>query len=169
MTQAITMTQAFVGSQSVAADQLKPLLESLPAPSRYYFLRWVHKVSGFVPVLPPEFPSPKGEMITPGFEVRWQQTHQGYDLLILAHAEIHPNYGFEALGNGWIVSAPLRASLSAKGKLQDTAEDRQDTRFPKPLIYPDGLKLQQQYFQDQQTRTTHFVALTLVAEAEKKS
>jgi hypothetical protein len=163
---------AFVGTRSVETpDQLKSLLQELPATSRYYFLRWVHNVSGFSCSLPEDFPSPKGEMLTPGFEVRWQQTQQGYDLLLLAHHELPSEHGFQALSKNvsWMTSEPLAVHLLPKGKPQDTAEKRQDTRFPQPLIYPDGLKLQQRYFQDKHTGTVHFVALTLIAKEEKKS
>lgn len=163
---------AFVGTRSVETpDQLKSLLQGLPAQSRCYFLRWVHKVSGFSDSLPAEFPSPKGEMLTPDFEVRWQQNRQGYDLLLLAHHELATAHGFQALNKNfsWVTSEPLAVHLSPKGKPQDTAEKRQDTRFPKPLVYPDDLKLQQWYFQDKHTGTVHFVALMLVAQGEKKS
>jgi hypothetical protein len=160
---------AFVGTRSIeTSEQLKSLLQDLPAPSRCYFLRWVHKVSGFSDSLPEDFPSPKGEMLTPDFEVRWQQTRQGYDLLLLAHLEPALNHGFQAFNKDWITSEPLSVHLSPKGKSQDTEEKRQDTRFPKPLVYPDNLKLEQRYFQDKQTGTVHFVALTLVTKEEKK-
>ena len=161
---------AFVGTRSVeTSDQLKSLLQDLPAQSRCYFLRWVHKVSGFSYSLPAEFPSSKGEMLTPDFEVRWQQTRQGYDLLVLAHHKPMSEYGFQALNKdfAWITLEPLSVHLSPKGKPQDTAEKRQNTRFPQPLIYPDDLKLQQRYFQDKHTGTVHFVALTLIAKEEK--
>ena len=161
---------AFVGTLSVkTSDQLKSLLQDLPATSRCYFLRWVHQVSGFSYSLPEGFPSPRGEMLTPDFEVRWQQTPQGYDLLLLAQDESLSEHGFQALNknSSWTTSEPLPVHLSPKGKPHDTAEKRQDTRFPKPLIYPDGLKLHQRYFQDKHTETVHFVALTLVASKEK--
>ncbi len=160
---------AFVGTRSIeTSEQLKSLLQELPAQSRCYFLRWVHKVSGFSDSLPEDFPSPKGEMLTPNFEVRWQQTQQGYDLLLLAHVQPTSDHGFQALNKEnkeriWITSKPLAVHLSPK----DTEEERQDTRFPKPLIYPDNHKLEQRYFQDKHTGTVHFVALTLVAEEKK--
>lgn len=158
---------AFVGTRLVkTSDELKSLLQTLPAPSRCYFLRWVHRVSGFSDSLPADFPSPKGEMLTPEFEVRWQQTPQGYDLLLLAHCEPKTEHGFQALGNDWI-TFDLEACLSPKGKPHDTEETRQDTRFPQPLIYPDHLKVKQRYFQNEHTGTVHFVALTLVAKEEK--
>lgn len=166
------MSSAFVGTRSVETpDQLKSLLQDLPATSRCYFLRWVHKVSGFSYSLPEEFPSPRGEMLTPDFEVRWQRTRQGYDLLLLAHHEPTSEHGFQALNTdfAWITSEPLSAHLSPKGKPQETAERRQDTRFPQPLIYPDDLKLQQRYFCNKSTGTVHFVALIPRRKGEEKS
>jgi hypothetical protein len=156
------MSSAFVGTRSViSSDDLKQVLETLPARSRCYFLRWVHKVSGFEYEIPADFPSPEGEMLTPEFEVRWKQTPQGYDLLLLAHHGSTPDQTFQALGSSWIASDPLKLHLAPKGTLQSSEKDRQDTRFPNPFIYPDELELQQRYFQNQQTGTVHFVALTL--------
>jgi hypothetical protein len=154
------MSSAFVGTRLVTSgDELKQSLETLPAQSRYYFLRWVHKVSGFCNSLPADFPSPKGEMLTPDFEVRWQQTPQGYDLLLLSLQEPKGAHHFQALGQDWVVSAPLSVHLSPK----DTPEERQNTRYPKPIIYPDKFKLHQRYFQNQHTGTVHFVSLTLAS------
>ncbi|MEB3294195.1 MAG: hypothetical protein VKJ24_13640 [Synechococcales bacterium] len=161
------MNPAFVGTKSIDAASLKEFLQSLTAPSRYYFLRWVHRVSGFE-AEPKEFPSPEGTMHTPNFEVRWQQTKQGYDLLLLCVDKVDEAWGFQAIAADWVTSEPLDAHLHPKGALQAKADDRQDTRFPKPFIYPDRLKLQQRYFQNQQTGTVHFVALTL-AQSEVQS
>jgi hypothetical protein len=155
------MNQAFVGKRSISSEDLKQFLKELPASSRYYFLRWVHKVSGFVDQLPTDFPSPEGEMLTPKFEVRWKQTRQGYEMLILHHSEPDPSWKFEPIGKDWIASDPLNTHLHSKGTLQKDAENRQDTRYPKPFMYPDRLKLQQRYFQNKHTGTIHFVALTL--------
>ena len=179
----MNLTPAFVGTRRVeSAEALKNLLEnSLQAPSRYYFLRWPHRVSGFVDRLPETFPSPSGELFTPEFEVRWQQKGTAYELLLLhtgaedLAAEQAAHWGFNPLQNGWQVSAPLAAHLHPKGPHirpkslgqsekpgphQQDAE-RQDTKFPKPFQYPTGLKLQQRYFHDRHTQTVHFVALTL--------
>jgi hypothetical protein len=81
--------------------------------------------------------------------------------LLLCAGTVDEAWGFQAIALDWITSAPLTAHLHPKGSLQVKAEDRQDTRFPKPFIYPDRLKLQQRYFQNQQTGAVHFVALTL--------
>jgi hypothetical protein len=160
------MNQAFVGQRSVASSaELKQLLAGLPAQSRCYFLRWVHKVSGFGYEMPPEFPSPEGEMLTPEFEVRWKQRKQigqGYEVLLLHSGEPDASWNFQPIGQDWMASDPLDTHLHPKGSLEENAENRQDTRFPKPFIYPNHLKLQQRYFQNQHTGTVHFVALTLV-------
>ena len=159
------MNQAFVGKRSIASsDELKKLLETFPASSCYYFLRWVHKVSGFVDQIPPEFPSPEGEMLTPEFEVRWKQTRQGYEVLLLHSSEPDPVWGFKPIGKDWITSKPLDTHLHPKGF---QGADGQDTRYPKPFIYPAHLRLKQRYFQNQHTGTVHFVALTLAQEEVK--
>jgi hypothetical protein len=159
------MSQAFVGSRSASSgEDLKQLLLGLPAQSRCYFLRWVHRVSGFVDELPQDFPSPEGEMLTPEFEVRWKPSRQGYELLLLHSGKPDANWGFEPIGSDWMVSEPLSTHLHAKGEIQGAAENRQDTRFPNPFIYPSALKLQQRYFQKQHTGTVHFVGLMLKPE-----
>jgi hypothetical protein len=150
------MSQAFVGTRSVESGQaLKDLLEQCPAPNRQYFLRWVHQAK-WAEVLPPEFPSPEGELMTPEFELRWKQAGQGYDLLLLAASDSPQlTEAFEPLARfRWLASAPLGAHLLGQGA-------EQDLRFPQAIRYPASLKLQQRYFQDQQTGTVHFVARTL--------
>jgi hypothetical protein len=162
------MSKAFVGKRSLtSSDELKKLLETLPSTSRCYFLRWIHKVSGFVDQIPNDFPSPEGEMLTPEFEVRWKQTRQGYEMLLLQSGEPDPDWKFETIGKDWISSNPLAVYLHPNGKLEDS--DRQDTRYPKLFIYPNDLNLQQRYFQNQHTGTIHFVALTLAKSEVKAS
>lgn len=158
------MSAAFVGTRSIAADQLQSFLQGSPASSRYYFLRWVHRVSGFTDSLPETFPSPEGEMLTPDFEVRWRQTSTGYDLLLLAHQAPEWDHGFELLGKDWIASEPLVTNPLPKA-------EKQDTRFPNAIDYPyeHKFQLQQRYFQNQQTETVHFISLTLSSEAEQSS
>lgn len=168
------MNQAFVGTQSVASSDAlrKLLLKTLPDTPRCYFLRWVHEVSGFEYEMPADFPSPEGEMLTSEFEIRWKQMPQGYDVLLLHSREPDPNWGFEPIKKDWIwiASEPLRVHLHPKGAPQDALEKRKDTRFPNDFNYPNDLftdpndpnsKLQQRYFQNKQTGTVHFVALTL--------
>jgi hypothetical protein len=151
------MSQAFVGIQSVDSEAaLKTLLEDCTAPTRHYFLRWVHQVK-WEKNLPPEFPSPEGEMMTPEFEIRWKQCAKGYDLLLLAVGNppelptaFEPLFSFS-----WLASEPFAAPFLSRG-------DEQDLRFPQDIDYPAKLQLQQRYFQDPQTGTVHFVARTLV-------
>ncbi|MCU0527836.1 MAG: hypothetical protein MUF72_23830 [Elainella sp. Prado103] len=154
------MSAAFVGTRSIAADQLQSFLQESPASSRYYFLRWLHRVSGFINRLPETFPSPEGEMLTPDFEMRWRQTSTGYDLLLLAHQAPEWEHGFQPLQQDWIVSEPLKVHPLPKA-------DKQDTRFPNAIDYPSGLKLQQRYFQNKQTETVHFISLTLFSKVEQ--
>jgi hypothetical protein len=156
------MSAAFVGTRAIASStELEQFLQNMSASSRYYFLRWAHKVSGFVRH-PDDFSSPEGQMLTPEFEVRWQQTRQGYDLLLLHTREPNAAWGFQPVGQNWVISGSLTTHLHPKGKPQEEAEKRQDTRFPKAFIYPDGLRLQQQYFQNSETGTVHFIALILL-------
>lgn len=158
------MNQAFVGKRSIgSSNELKKLLETLPAPSRCYFLRWVHKISGLVEQIPNDL-SPEGEMFTPDFELRWKQTRQGYEVLLLHSSEPDPNWKFKSVGKDWITSEPLDTHLHPNG-LQDA--DRQDTRYPKQFVYPNHLRLKQRYFQNQQTGTVHFVSLTLASKEVK--
>ncbi len=153
------MSQAFVGTRSVASgEELKQVLEVLPAQSRCYFLRWVHQVSGFQVQLPAEFPSPEGEMMTPHFEVRWKRKREGYELLLLAQDVQASTWGFEAVSRTWEASEPLPTHWHNSG-------DTPDMRFPKTFTYPKHLKLQQRYFHDRETGTVHFVALTLMEKA----
>jgi hypothetical protein len=155
------MSQAFVGTRSASSgEELEQVLLGFPAQSRCYFLRWVHKISGFVEELPKNFPSPEGEMLTPEFEVRWKPARHGYELLLLHSGQPAESWGFTPIEGDWVASEPLRTHLHAKGELQGPAEARQDTRFPNPFIYPSGLELQQRYFQKTHTGTIHFVGLT---------
>lgn len=153
------LTPAFVGTRSVASgDELKQLLVDLPASSRCYFLRWVHKVSGFLYDLPVEFPSPEGEMMTPNFEVRWKRQRDGYEVLLLAQNIEAATWGFEKVVKSWGASEVLPTHWHSSG-------DTPDMRFPKTFIYPKNLKLKQRYFHDRETGTVHFVALTLEEKA----
>jgi hypothetical protein len=153
------LNPAFVGTRSVSSsEELRQLLVSLPASSRCYFLRWVHKVSGFQHQLPVEFPSPEGEMMTPDFEVRWKGQRDGYDVLLLAHTVEAAAWGFEAVAKSWGTSEALPTYWHNSG-------DTPDMRFPKTFLYPKNLKLQQRYFHDRETGTVHFVALTLEEKA----
>jgi hypothetical protein len=119
----LNLTPAFVGTRRVeSAEALRNFLENdLHAPSRYYFLRWLHRVSGFVDRLPEGLPSPAGECLTPEFELRWQQKGTAYELLLLhtgdegQAAEQAAKWGFQPLQNGWQVSAPQAAHLHPKG------------------------------------------------------
>ncbi|NCJ07622.1 hypothetical protein GS597_14110 [Synechococcales cyanobacterium C] len=139
---------AFVGTQTVAdAAALTAQLEPFQTEGSWLFLKWPHQVSGFCQALPPEFPSPEGQLLTPQLELRWKPQGQGYSLLLLSIAGAVPE--FEPVGQTWLTqdhSAFLYPET--------------ETRFPRGLRYQ-ALKLGQRYFLDAQTATVHFAALSV--------
>jgi hypothetical protein len=103
---------------------------------------------------PKVLPSPEGQMFCPKCEVRWKQNcRQGYEVLLLHCDRSVTEWGFEPVGDGWLVSAPLPARIN----------DSQDNRFPYDFHNPGKLVLQQRYVRDADTDTVRFIALTLVA------
>ena len=146
------MSQDLVGTKTVASvEELRSLLSEF-APDCCYFGRWAHKVSGLVRSIDTVLPSPEGQMFCPECEVRWQQQpDRSYTVLLLHGDRSVTDWGFEPVGNGWQVSAPLAA-------YQYTAEE---TRFPQGFHNPDRIGLQQRYVRDLETATVRFVALTL--------
>ena len=151
------MSQKLVGTKTVTChDDLRSLIYKLVDNQPcYYFLRWAHRVSGIVSTLE-EFPSPEGQVFSKQFELRWKQSHKGYDVLLLHCNQSVTDLEFDAVAEHWIVSPPLGFP-----PLGAYLYDRDETRFPKGLNYPKGCQLRQRYFQDSQTETVHFVALTL--------
>jgi hypothetical protein len=151
------MNQPFVGIKAVESpEELRSLIQKIASGQPYYsFLRWAHCVSGIIPDLPKDFPSPEGQVFGKSFELRWKQLSQGYEAqgyeVLLLHCErAVSDLGLTPVADCWTVSQPLGAYLF----------DVDETRFPKGLHYPKGLQLRQRYFQDSQTDTIHFVALT---------
>ncbi len=138
----------FVGVRQVSSsDELKQLLET-GSQSSYYFLRWPHKVSGIVHQIT-EFPSPEGQMFNYQFELRWKQRKSGYDVLLLSTINPESEWGFAQLGSSW-------TTIDRSAHLYRSNE----TRFPQEFSYQD-VKIGQRYFIDEQTATTHFIALTI--------
>ena len=149
------MNQQLVGTITVdSAEALRSQLERLATGDCCYFARWAHRVSGLVPELASQdFPSPEGQMFGAEFELRWKQQGHGYELLLLhCHTPVTER-GFEPVGSGWQVSDK---------PLETHQYDRDETRFPQGFNRSGNLQLQQHYFQDAETATVHFIALTLV-------
>lgn len=139
---------SFVGIKKVSSvEELRELLTQRSSQPSYYFLRWAHKVSGFVEQLPLDFPSPEGQMFNADWELRWKRQKTGYEVLLLSDAGAEP--GFTSVGQNW--DTQLR---------QAHAYHSIETRFPKEFI-AEGVDIAQRYFRDSQTATVHFVALTV--------
>lgn len=136
---------SFVGSKQVSsAEELKQLLDQFYDQNSCYFLRWPHKVSGFISQLT-EFPSPEGQMFNSDYEIRWKQRGAGYDVLFLGTSESNQ---FQPIGQQWLI-------------IDRNAEVyRNETRFPKGFDHQ-NLKIGQRYFMDQETSTIRFVALRI--------
>lgn len=139
---------SFVGIKKLASvEELRELLTQKSSKPSYYFLRWTHKVSGIVNQLPPDFPSPEGQMFNADWELRWKQQKKGYEVLILSNADDEP--GFTKVGQSW--ETQLR-----QAQIYGSTE----TCFPKEFI-AENVNIAQRYFRDSQTAIVHFVALTV--------
>mgnify|MGYP006282780669 CR=1 FL=1 len=142
---------AFVGTCTVASvEELRSLLQQQQTEKSCFFLRWPHKVSGFCHTLPPDFPSPEGQLFDSQKELRWkQQGKEGYRVLLLSVSGPQPE--FEAVGGTW-------AYQDQDAHLYPTNE----TRFPRgsdDLVNGKKINVNQRYFSDLQPATVHFVAL----------
>lgn len=155
------MTDGFVSYKRVeSAQNLQALLDraELKISPSYYFLCWSHKVSGIIQKLPDDFANSEGQMFNSQFELRWKKQGTSYEVLLLS-IEPKNELGFEPISGKW------------------QAEDRpaffyqaEETRFPKGFIFkdenggdisPQNIHVGQRYFQDANTATVHFVALTI--------
>lgn len=143
---------AFVGTRTVAsADELRSLLQQQQTEKSCFFLRWSHKVSGFCRELPPDFPSPEGQLFDSQKELRWKQQGQGYSVLLLSANGKHSN--FDPILNSQ--DAPIQWDA----QVQDAhLYPKTETRFPKG-IDDQQVNIDQRYFTDLETATVHFVAL----------
>lgn len=140
---------AFVGTKTVQnAEELRSLLDQFSDQSTRYFLRWAHRVSGFVQVLPEEFPSPEGQLFGAIRELRWRQHADSFHVLILSTQDSEPGF------------TPLAEKLEWDTKDQNASiHPSTETRFPKEFC-DRGVDISQRYFLDKHTATVHFVALT---------
>ena len=135
-------------------EQLEKLLNTRS--TWYYFLRWVHSVSGIVDDLAKiesdplrQFPSPEGQAFDAKVEVRWKKRGDGYDVLWLGTETFPDEFDLKEVEGDW-------ESEVRNAQLYPETE----TRLPK------GVKtakqdIQQRYFRDTRTSTIHFIALTV--------
>ncbi|PSB01551.1 hypothetical protein [Merismopedia glauca] len=141
---------AYVGTTFLTEDRLKLLLVDWQTKETYYFLRWCDRVSGFISQLPENFPSPAGQMFNREFELRWKKQGDKFSVLILSKIR-------KDLGEKW-------HEIPAKWTYQDRNASMYpvtETRFPK-AIQSEIVNVGQRYFQDSDTKTIHFIALTVV-------
>ena len=140
----------FVGAiqSPLTQKKLLKLIEQFQDDKGYFFVRWPHRVSGFVSTPPDALPGVEGQLFNQTYELRWKQRGQTYDALLLTVAG--PDPAFVPVGEQWRVQ-------------DETAHlyPRTETRMPKGLHYPERLqiKLGQRYFIDNPTSTVQFVAL----------
>lgn len=155
---------AVVKVGEVASDEeLRSLVEQFAEAESYFFLRWPHKVSGFCRSLPPEFPSPEGQVFDRNTELRWKRQNQGYSLLLLsAEKELA-----KAIAQDIFTFDP--DDRDCKWKICERNAHPYvptETRFPRGFdsreIDSKAIKIGQRYFIDSQTSTIHFVALRLI-------
>ena len=151
----------YVGFKQVSsAADLQKLLNKLAAQKSYYFVRSPHAVSGICMKLPPEFPGFEGQMFNADRELRWKKQANQYEILLLSRVEADLE-GFDEIDkdcNWQICDRPA------------CFHDIDETKFPKSFIYKvendekvdsKNINIGQRYFQDKQTATVHFVALTV--------
>jgi hypothetical protein len=140
-------------------EELRTIIQDYYRQPSYYFLRWKHQVSGILDYLPPEFPSPEGQMFNADLELRWKQNSRGYQVLLLSRNQPHTESQFTPIKKDWLI-------CDRNAYLYDVDE----TKFPQGFTYknshqkdidPKKLSLGQRYFQEAQTSTVHFVALTI--------
>jgi hypothetical protein len=141
---------AYVRTTFLTEDSLKLLLENWKTEGTYYFLRWYDRVSGFVSQLPEGNLSPEGQMFNREFELRWKKQGDRFSILILSKVE-------KELGETWHEIPANWTYQDRKAFMYPATE----TRFPKE-IQSEIVNIGQRYFQDADTNTTHFIALTVV-------
>jgi hypothetical protein len=140
--------------QFVPKENIKNVVDEVKKYSNsqenYYFLRYSHKVSGICSELPKDGREIEGQMFNAICELRWKKYKTGYEVLILSKQEVKLD-GFEQLTGNW--------------KICDRNaywHDLNETKFPKGFIFQDTKPdIKQRYFQDSDTATVHFVALTV--------
>lgn len=149
------MSQVGYASTSIPQDEqsLRQLLDRYSQPGDFFFLRWLHKVSGFTSQLDSQI-SPEGQLFNATFELRWKKRRQGYDVLWLGlqPPQNADNSIFTAIDRPWQTDDRLAL-----------LHNRKTPQYPNLFIYPSELKdqIRQRYFRDGKTGIVHFVALTV--------
>jgi len=150
--------------QLVSSDELDNLITKISqSPNNYYFLRYSHGVSGICQYLPAEnLPAERGEIEGQVFnsllEMRWKKYKTGYEVLILSQQKLDLENLEELTGNWKICDRDA------------FWHNPEETRFPKGFTFKDEndqqmkheeIPIKQRYFQDADTATIHFIALTV--------
>ncbi|MBD2690906.1 hypothetical protein [Anabaena catenula] len=156
--------------QFVLLDELNNLITQIAKlPKNYYFLRYSHGVSGICQYLPAERREIEGQVFNSLCEMRWKKYKTGYEVLILSNQQFKLEEqqfkleGFEELTGNW--------EICDRDAFWHNPEE---TRFPKGFIFKDEnhqlikheeitkkIPIKQRYFQDADTATIHFIALTV--------
>ncbi|MEC4892542.1 MAG: hypothetical protein SAL07_08150 [Oscillatoria sp. PMC 1051.18] len=138
---------AFVGKcDNLTEAELKNLLLQFATESSYYCFRWAHKISKFETELPDKL-SPEGQMFDSVRELRWQWKKDCFNVLVLSSK--NEETGFQLIGKKWEYQ-------QLPGRVYPPTE----TRLPK-VVDVGNVNIAQRYFLDTETKTVHFVALTI--------
>ena len=134
----------FVGVQTVETlEALETLVREYQADS-YWFLKWPHKVSGFIDQ-PPKDLSSEGQLIHADYEIRWKPKHHLFSVLLLDSKGSKDK--FKALEGEW--------------KTREVPGMVYEPPIPKfAKLKRSPIQVRQRYFIDARTETIHFVALT---------
>jgi len=154
---------AFVGiSPNLDTADLKSLIEAPTIKPSYYFLRWTHKVSGMMTSLPPDFPSPAGQMFNSDYEIRWKQKGKdNYEALLLSNLPLSDFPRDFANFKPLIEQSEIKWETATRNAYFYPKYPKPATRFPHGFDYPQDLNIAQRYFKDKTTSIVHFVALTI--------
>ncbi|VXD17616.1 conserved hypothetical protein [Planktothrix serta PCC 8927] len=159
---------AFVGTKEhLEVIQLQEMIKSLFPEPAYFCERKPDKIEPFKlepfkPGFPQDF-APEGQIFNQQRELRWKKTRKGFSVLLLSLDEPQ-THTLNKLKNNWKTE-----DLNWKTEDRNAHIYRQsETRFPKGVhalsaeIDQNNFPLGQRYFQDADTATIHFIALTLI-------
>lgn len=146
---------AFVGTKEhLELTQLQELIKSLFPEPAYFCERKPDKIEPFKLGFLQDF-APEGQIFNQQRELRWKKTKKGFNVLLLSLDEPQTQT-LKKLENNW--------------KTEDQnvhIYGLNETRFPRGVhalsaeIDNNNFPLGQRYFQDADTSTIHFIALTL--------
>ncbi|WP_353930218.1 hypothetical protein WJM97_18255 [Okeanomitos corallinicola TIOX110] len=142
----------------VLPENLKTLITYVSQSPSYYFLRYSHCVSGICQKSPDKIEEIEGQVFNSICEMRWKKIKSGYEVLVLSKQELNLE-NFEQLTGKW--------KICDRNAVWYNPEE---PRFPKGFIFkdendeslnPKDIEIKQRYFQNADTATIHFVALTV--------